>query len=71
MKDLKKLTFEENLKSIDRIIEKLENGELTLDESIKEYEKATKLLKESSDMLKIAEGKVLKVTQGDIEEVEN
>jgi len=68
---LKKLTFEENLESIDRIIEKLENGELTLDESIKEYEKATKLLKESSDMLKIAEGKVLKVTQGDIEEVEN
>jgi len=66
---MKKLTFEENLENIDKIIGKLENGELTLDDSIKEYEKAMKLLKESSDMLKAAEGKVLKVTQEKIEEV--
>ncbi|MEG0516153.1 MAG: exodeoxyribonuclease VII small subunit, partial [Cetobacterium sp.] len=37
-------------------------GELSLDESIKEYEKAMKLLKKSSDILNKAEGKIIKVT---------
>lgn len=48
---------------VDEIIEKLENGELTLTESIKEYENAMKLLKKSSDLLNKAEGKILKVTE--------
>ncbi len=56
-------SFEENLIEIDGIIEKLESGELTLDESIKEYETAMKLLKKSSDLLNRAEGKVLKVVE--------
>ena len=56
-------SFEENLIEIDGIIEKLESGELTLDESIKEYETAMKLLKKSSDLLNRAEGKVLKVEE--------
>ena len=38
-------SFEDNLLEVDEIIEKLENGELTLTESIKEYENAMKLLK--------------------------
>jgi exodeoxyribonuclease VII small subunit len=66
---MKKNTFEENLNSIDEIIEKLENGKLNLDDSIKEYESAMKLLKESSEMLKEAEGKILKVGNSDIEEI--
>lgn len=66
---MKKNTFEENLNNIDEIISRLENGELTLDDSIKEYETAMKLLKESSDMLKTAEGKIFKVTETEIEEV--
>ena len=56
-------SFEDNLLEVDEIIEKLENGELTLTESIKEYENAMKLLKKSSDLLNKAEGKVLKVTE--------
>ena len=56
-------SFEENIIEIDGIIEKLESGELTLDESIKEYETAMKLLKKSSDLLNRAEGKVLKVVE--------
>lgn len=62
--------FENNLKSVDKIIEQLESGELSLDDSIKAYEKAMKLLKNSSDILNQAEGKVLKVIEsnsGDIE----
>lgn len=56
-------SFENNLLEVDEIIEKLENGELTLTESIKEYENAMKLLKKSSDLLNKAEGKILKVTE--------
>ena len=39
------ITYEENIDKIDEIIEKLENSELSLDESITEYEKAIKLIK--------------------------
>lgn len=65
-----KKSFEENLKAVDEIISKLEEGKLSLNDSIKSYEKAMKLLKVSSDILSEAEGKVLKVIEnnnGDIE----
>lgn len=61
------MKFEENLAEIDEIIERLESGELSLAESIKEYEMAMKLLKKSSDLLNKAEGKVLKVVEKDDE----
>ncbi|MDD7392496.1 MAG: exodeoxyribonuclease VII small subunit [Fusobacterium gastrosuis] len=70
---MKKNSFEENLKSLDEIIEKLESGTLSLDESIKEYEVAMKLIKTSSKLLNEAEGKLLKVLEKngeiDIEEI--
>ncbi|MGL6065335.1 MAG: exodeoxyribonuclease VII small subunit [Fusobacteriaceae bacterium] len=56
-------SFENNLEDIDGIIDSLESGQLTLDESIKEYEKAMKLLKKSSDLLNKAQGKIIKVTK--------
>lgn len=59
---MKKDSFEYNINEIDMIIERLDKGELSLDESIKEYEKAMKLLKKSSDILNKAEGKIIKVT---------
>ena len=62
---MKKDSFEYNINEIDMIIEKLDKGELSLDESIKEYEKAMKLLKKSSDILNKAEGKIIKVTSED------
>ena len=57
--------FETNLENIDEIIEKLESGELSLENSIKEYEKAMKLIKSSSDILERAEGKIIKVSEND------
>ena len=62
--------FEGNIENIDKIIDKLESGELSLDESIKEYEKAMKLLKKSSDLLNVAEGKILKVIEKNENEIE-
>lgn len=65
-----KESFEENLKAVDEIIASLESGELSLDDSIKAYEKAMKLLKSSSDILNQAEGKVLKVIESKSGEIE-
>ena len=59
----KKQSYEENIKQIDEILEKLENEELSLDDSIEEYEKAIKLIKDSEKLLEIGEGKVLKVLE--------
>ena len=43
----KKQSYEENIAEIDKILEKFENEELLLDDSIAEYEKAIKLIKSS------------------------
>jgi len=56
-------TFEENILEVDEVISRLEAGEITLEESIKEYEKAVKLLKKSADILDKAEGKIKKVIE--------
>ncbi len=58
----KKKTYENNIAEIDEIIEKLESGELTLDESIKEYEKSMKLIEKCGNILEEAEGKIKKIT---------
>ncbi|NIP31349.1 MAG: exodeoxyribonuclease VII small subunit [Candidatus Dadabacteria bacterium] len=39
-------SFEKSLKKINEIVELLESGELSLDESIKKFEEGTKLVKE-------------------------
>ncbi|MGL4254467.1 MAG: exodeoxyribonuclease VII small subunit [Fusobacteriaceae bacterium] len=65
----KKNSFENNIENLDKIIENLESGELGLDESIKEYEKAMKLIKKSSEILRAAEGKIIKVSEKN-EEIE-
>lgn len=59
----KKQSYEENITQIDEILEKLESEELSLDDSISEYEKAIKLIKESEKLLEAGEGKVMKVME--------
>ena len=57
---VKKQSYEENIAQIDEILEKLESEELSLDDSISEYEKAIKLSKDSEKLLEVGEGKVMK-----------
>ena len=59
----KKQSYEENISQIDEILEKLESEELSLDDSISEYEKAIKLIKDSEKLLEAGEGKVMKVLE--------
>ena len=63
---MKKISdFESNLNEIDEAIKKLESSELSLEESIKEYEKAMKLIKDSTEILNKVEGKIIKVSEND------
>ena len=59
----KKQSYEENITQIDEILEKLESEELSLDDSISEYEKGIKLIKDSEKLLEAGEGKVMKVLE--------
>ena len=60
---VKKQSYEENIAQIDEILEKLESEELSLDDSISESEKASKLIKDSEKLLEAGEGKVMKVLE--------
>ena len=52
---------EETMKEIEEVVQKHENGELNLDESIQEFEKGMKLSKDASKYLENAEKKITKL----------
>lgn len=54
----KDVSFEEALNELEQIAEKLERGQLTLEDSIKAYERGMDLKKICSERLKEAEGKI-------------
>ena len=47
----KKLTLEESFDALDGIIDELQGGELTLEESFKKYEEGMKLIKNCNDSI--------------------
>lgn len=51
-------TYEESYQKLEEIIACMENGELTLDESIKNYEEGVKILNKLYKKLNSVEGKV-------------
>lgn len=52
------MNFEESLAELEGIVEKLEKGQLSLDESLMLFEKGIKLVRECNDRLKNAQQKV-------------
>lgn len=60
-------TFEENMSELEEIAAKLENGDVTLDESLKLFERGIKLSKACQKKLEEAEKKV-KILVGDSDE---
>ncbi len=55
------MTFEQALERLEEIVQKLESGNVSLDESIKIYQEGILLSKKCSKMLQEAEGKVLAI----------
>ncbi len=52
------MSFEESLTELEGIVEKLEKGQLSLDESLMLFEKGIKLVRECNDKLKKAHQRV-------------
>ena len=68
----KEKKFEDKIKELEKIIEILESGDVSLDESIKKYTEAMKLVKECDSELKNIETKVNKIVaeNGSLEDFE-
>ena len=64
-----KKSFEESMAELDKIVERLETKQLTLDESIKEFAQGMQLIKDCRDTLTNARQKVMKImADGEAEE---
>jgi exodeoxyribonuclease VII small subunit len=62
-KDTSKLTFEQAIEELTGIVEKIELGEIPLQESIEQYEKGMALIKHCRSILEKAEKKIEQITQ--------
>ena len=61
----KEKKFEENLADLETIVQKLESGDVALEEASTEFQKGMKLSKELQDTLDQAEKTLVKVMQAD------
>lgn len=57
--------FEENLADLEAIVQKLENGDVALEEAITEFQKGMQLSKDLQKTLDQAEKTLVKVMQAD------
>ena len=57
----KELSFEENLKELEEIVEKLESGDIDLEKSVKLYEQGMILKKNCENKLKKVEMQIKKI----------
>ena len=64
----KEVSFEENLKQLEEIVQKLENGDIPLDDAIDEFHKAMLLVKTCDDKLKNAKESIAQLVKdnGDV-----
>ena len=66
----KEKKFEENLADLEAIVQKLESGQVPLEEAISEFQKGMKLSKDLQESLDQAEKTLVKVMQADGSETE-
>ncbi|MCL2891071.1 MAG: exodeoxyribonuclease VII small subunit [Methanomassiliicoccaceae archaeon] len=63
MSEIEKMTFEESLKALEELVDKLENGSLDLDKSLEVYESAIKLRDHCRGILEKSERRVQKIME--------
>lgn len=58
-----KSKFEDSLKALEGVVERLERGDLSLDETLSEYENGVKFYKQCISLLEAAERKIQILTK--------
>ena len=58
-------TFEQALVELESLVKELENGEIELNQAVKKYNEGMKLSKYCHDLLKNAEGVIVKMMKDD------
>lgn len=56
-------TFEEQMTALENVVERLERGELSLDESVRLFEEGVRLSRGCKEQLDAAEGKIEVLTE--------
>jgi len=59
-----KLTFEQALEKLEQIVSQIEEGKVSLEESIDKYAEGIKLIKQCRDILETAEKKIQLLAKG-------
>lgn len=67
---MENMSFEESLEKLEEIVNKLENGDVPLDDAIDEFNKAMQLVKTCNDKLNSAEEAIAKIVQENGEIIE-
>jgi len=63
--DISKLSFEQAIKELTSIVEKIEQGEIPLQDSLAQYEKGMALIKHCRTILAKAEKRIEKISEVD------
>ncbi|MFP4056665.1 MAG: exodeoxyribonuclease VII small subunit [Candidatus Brocadiia bacterium] len=61
----KRLSFEKSLEALERIVEELESGQLTLDEALERYEQGVKAHQQCREILAAAEKRIEELVRSD------
>ena len=61
--EISKLTFEQAIQQLKGIVDKIEQGEIPLQDSLEQYEKGMALIKHCRDILQKAEKRIEKISQ--------
>ncbi len=61
-KDVRKLSFEQAIEQLRGIVERIEQGQISLDESLRQYERGMALIRHCRGILQQAEKRIEKVS---------
>ncbi len=61
--DISNLSFEQAIKELSGIVQKIEQGEISLQDSLGQYERGMALIKHCRDILQKAEKRIEKISQ--------
>jgi exodeoxyribonuclease VII small subunit len=61
--NIAKLSFEQSIKELGNIVDKIEQGQIPLADSINQYEKGMSLIKHCRDILEKAEQRIEKISE--------